>query len=76
MAKKSKTGPSKPNIIVQTRIFSQEVRSEMSKVTWPSQDDLKANTSVVLLFLFFIAAIVGTMDIVFQNIVLWLFRLT
>ena len=48
----------------------------MDKVTWPSRDELKASTSVVLIFLVILAVIVGVMDIVFQNIVIWLLRIT
>lgn len=66
----------KIGVIDRTKTFAQDVRSEMDKVTWPSRDDLKASTSVVLIFLVILAVIVGVMDIVFQNIVIWLLRLT
>ena len=66
----------KTGVIDRTKTFAQDVRSEMDKVTWPSRDDLKASTSVVLIFLVILAVIVGVMDIVFQNVVVWLLRLT
>ena len=75
MAKATAAQPSKPTIVAQTKTFVQEVRTEMDKVTWPSKDDLKSHTSVVLIFLAVLALLVGAMDVVFQNIILFLFRL-
>lgn len=69
------SAPPKPGPIKQMKTFGQEVRTEMEKVTWPSREELKSHTSVVLLFLAILAVIVGAMDVVFQNLVLWLFRL-
>ncbi len=66
---------SKQGIVARAKGFTQDVRTEMEKVTWPSQDDLKAFTQVVLLFLVILAVIVGSMDAVFQQVVLWLFRI-
>ncbi len=66
----------KTGVIDRTKNFAQDVKTEMDKVTWPSRDDLKASTSVVLIFLVILAVIVGVMDIVFQNVVIWLLRLT
>lgn len=77
MAKQATSaGSSNPGVVTRTRTFFQEVRTEMDKVTWPSQADLKASTSVVLLFLGLMAVIVGAMDKIFEVIVLWVFRLT
>ena len=66
---------SKPGLIGRAKIYGGEVRSEMEKVTWPTQEDLKASTTVVMMFLGLFAVIVGAMDVVLQNIVLWLFKL-
>lgn len=74
MGKSSKV-ENKPGPIDRTRAFAQEVKGEMDKVTWPSREDLKASTSVVLLFLLILAVIVGAMDIIFQNVVVWLLGL-
>jgi preprotein translocase subunit SecE len=65
-----------PGFIGRAKIFGAEVRSEMEKVTWPTQEDLKASTTVVMMFLALFAAIVGVMDVVLQNVVLWMFKLT
>ena len=66
----------KAGVIDRTKNFAQDVKTEMDKVTWPSRDELKASTSVVLIFLVILAVIVGVMDVVFQNIVIWLLRIT
>jgi preprotein translocase subunit SecE len=67
---------SKPGLVARAKIYGGEVRTEMEKVTWPTQEDLKASTTVVMMFLGLFAVVVGTMDVVLQNIVLWLFKLT
>lgn len=63
-----------PGFIARSRMFFQDVRTETEKVTWPSREDLKASTSVTLVFLLILAAMIGSMDVVFQNVVLWLYR--
>ncbi len=35
------------------RQFLHEVRQEMTRVTWPTRDDVKATTTVVILTIFF-----------------------
>lgn len=56
--------------------YLQDVWLEMKKVTWPSRDELKAHTIVVLIFLGLLAVVVGAMDVAFQRLVLALFRLS
>ncbi len=51
-----------------------EVRTEVEKVTWPTREDLKTHTVVVLWFLAILAVAVGAMDVTFQKAVLTLFR--
>jgi len=65
----------KPPLFTRMQTFYQEVRNEMSKVAWPSKDEIKANTSVVLVVLGIIALIVGVMDIVFRTVIMTLLRL-
>lgn len=74
MAKK--TTVETPGVVKRVASFAQDVKNETDKVTWPSQEDLKASTTVVIMFLFLLAAIIGGLDVVFQNAVLMLFRLT
>jgi preprotein translocase subunit SecE len=46
--------------------FLSEVKAEVLKITWPTRDDLKKATMVVLAFVVVVAIIIGTMDIVLQ----------
>ena len=75
MAKATAQAPAKPGPIAQAKVFLQEVKAEMDKVTWPTRPDLKSMTSVVILFLGILGVIIGMMDFVLQNLVLWLFRI-
>ncbi len=67
MAKQSPaaTGASEPGMIARIQQFFQEVMVEMSKVSWPSKDELKAHTSIVMVTLLILAAIIGLYDWVF-----------
>jgi preprotein translocase subunit SecE len=65
-----KTGP-----VARLRDFFHEVKTEMSKVTWPTREELKASTSVVLVLLVILSGVVGVYDIVFQFLVLMLLKL-
>jgi preprotein translocase subunit SecE len=47
-------------------VFVSEVKAEVFKITWPTRDDLKKATMVVLAFVVVVALIIGTMDIVLQ----------
>ena len=49
--------------ITATRDFIEECFEELSKVTWPDQDQLRSATMVVILFVFLIAAIIWIMDV-------------
>ena len=46
-----------------TRDFIEECWDELSKVTWPDQDQLKSATMVVIVFVILISAIIWLMDI-------------
>jgi len=66
----------KPGFIQRARTYLNEVRIELTKVTWPSQAELKASTTVVLIFLAILATTIGAMDIIFQRAVLLMYSLT
>lgn len=70
-ATEKKTGP-----ISRFTAYLGAVRGELEKVTWPTVAELKASTTVVLIFLAILAAMTGVMDAVFQRVVLLLFSLT
>ncbi len=75
MAKQIQAPARSPNVILRLYTYFQEVRVELEKVTWPSRDDLKAHTLGVLFFLGLLAVMIGSMDIVFQRLVLTLFKI-
>ena len=45
-----------------TRDFIEECWDELSKVTWPDQDQLKSATMVVIVFVLLISAVIWLMD--------------
>lgn len=66
---------SKPGLVSRVKEFYHEVVAEMKKVTWPTKEELKGNTQVVLLVLALTGAIIYVYDIVFQYLVIGLFML-
>lgn len=65
----------KPSIAARVRTFFEEVKAEMAKVAWPSKQEIKDHTGLVLLFLVAVAAVIGVMDFVFRNVIMTLLRL-
>jgi preprotein translocase SecE subunit len=49
--------------IAATRDFIEECWDELSKVTWPDQEQLKSATMVVIAFVILISAVIWIMDI-------------
>jgi preprotein translocase subunit SecE len=75
MAKQAVAGEERTGIVTRVKDFYQEVMMEMKKVTWPTQDELKTSTSVVMLLLIICAAVIYFYDFLFQLIVFGLFKL-
>ena len=48
--------------------FYHEVRAEMSKVTWPDRTQVRQLTVGAIILSLFIGAIIATMDVVLQQI--------
>jgi preprotein translocase subunit SecE len=48
--------------------FNHEVQDEMRKVTWPDRAQLKDTTIKIIIFVLFIGAIIGVMDLILQLI--------
>jgi preprotein translocase subunit SecE len=48
--------------------FNHEVQDEMRKVTWPDRAQLKDTTIKIIIFVLFIGAIIGVIDLVLQLI--------
>ncbi len=50
------------------RFFS-ETRAEMRKVTWPTRDELKESTKIVIVATFIVSLFIGVIDTVINLIV-------
>jgi len=46
--------------------FLREVRAEVRKVTWPTWEELKKATTVIVIFVALLGVVIGLMDSVFQ----------
>ena len=46
----------------QVREFSKEVRSEFTKISWPSWIELRDSTTVVIVTVIIVAAFIGVVD--------------
>ncbi len=55
--------------IIATRDFVEECWEELSKVTWPDQDQLKSATLVVIVFVILISAIIWIMDVASRTVI-------
>ena len=47
-------------------LFLREVRNELRKVTWPTFDELKKATTVIVIFVTLLGILIGLMDSFFQ----------
>ena len=56
------------------RAFLKDVRVEMTKVTWPTWEELKGQTIVVIVAVLLIAAFIGSVDLVLSNLIEMLVR--
>ena len=54
-----------------TRTFGTEVIVELKKVTWPTLEETKSSTWVVLAVCLFFAVFFGAVDYIFGNFVRW-----
>ena len=52
-----------------TRNFIEECWDELSKVTWPDQEQLRSATLVVILFVILISAVIWIMDVASRTII-------
>ena len=57
-----------PSFPVRVANFYQEVIVEMRKVTWPDREQLKDTTIKIIIFVLFIGAIIGAIDLILQLI--------
>ncbi len=50
--------------IDQFREFVKDVKLESAKVSWPSRDELRDSTTVVIVTVLMVAAFIGVVDVV------------
>jgi len=63
----SPKGPaSRGNWVVRVTEFLRDVRGEIRKVTWPTWDELKKATTVIVLFVILLGLVIGLMDSILQ----------
>lgn len=48
--------------------FMVDVRSEVTKITWPTSDDLRKATLVILGFVILVSLVIGAMDVILQTL--------
>jgi preprotein translocase subunit SecE len=65
--------PHKENIFKRLRRFLREVIAELRKVIWPNRKQMITYTSVVLVFVVFMVAFIGVLDLAVIKGVTWLF---
>jgi len=50
------------SIVEKTQTFTQEVIQESKKISWPTREDLKESTTVVIISVILLAALLGVVD--------------
>jgi preprotein translocase subunit SecE len=65
--------PRTENIFKRLRRFFREVIAELRKVIWPNRKQMITYTSVVLVFVVFMVAFIGVLDLAVIKGVTWLF---
>jgi preprotein translocase subunit SecE len=63
----------KRNLFSRAALFVRQVIAELRKVIWPTRKELIAYTTVVLVFVLFMAGIVAGLDYIFTKGVLFIF---
>ena len=54
-------------------LFYRQVVNELTKVVWPTRNQLTTYTAVVMVFVTFVIAVVSLLDLVLTKIVFWIF---
>ncbi len=55
---------------VKSAAYSRDVRAEMRKVSWPTWDDLRRSTLVIIIIVFIVGMIIGLMDLLFSKLLI------
>lgn len=48
----------------------EDVRAEVRKVSWPTWDDLRKSTLVIIVIVLIVGAIIGIMDLMFSKLLI------
>ena len=62
------------SLAAQTREFVKDVQVEFSKISWPSRNELRDSTVVVILTVLIVSAFIGVVDQLLNMLVHLLFR--
>jgi len=49
-------------MVAKVKQFAQDVQLEMKKVTWPSREELRGSTMVVIVMVILVAIFIGVVD--------------
>ena len=60
--------------VVRLRQFVQEVRMELTKVSWPTRQQLLDSTRLVLIMTALLAVFLGVWDLLASQLIRWLLR--
>ena len=60
------SGEARRGVLSQVVGFFRDVRAEVRKVTWPTMDELKKATLVIVIFVSILGLVIGLMDATFQ----------
>ncbi len=50
--------------------YMREVRAEVRKVTWPTWDDLRKSTGVIIVVVVILGILIGVMDFLYSRILI------
>ncbi len=56
-------------MLEKVKSFLSETRVEMNKVTWPTRDELKESTKIVIIATFIVTIFIGVVDSIINIIV-------
>ena len=51
-------------------VYLHDVRVELRKVSWPTWDDLRKSTGVIIVIVIIVGVIIGIMDLIFSKIMI------
>ena len=56
-------------MIERIKLFLSETRTELKKVTWPTRDELRESTVVVIVSTFIVTVFVGVVDQIISRVI-------